>query len=452
VRLVRNAAAALALIALVAGCGSRRTATEIEAAAHIGSTSGPAAARTATQPNATTGAGADATQVAASPVDGDTGTLSAAGEAASAAGCAPGAPIRLGSVGTQSGIVGSSISGGVKALQAWVRWINSRGGINCHAVELTVADDGGDPARHQALVQQLVEEKGVIAFVHNTAPLSGQASISYLEQKRVPVIGEDGGAQWFYQSPMFFPQATAANPLLYTDLQVPASVAVPNGLTRLGSLTCQEAQYCTDADREWSGQSARDVGFEPVNRARASLAQPAFTAECLNAKNANVQTMIVVLDSNSMTRLARDCAAQGFKPTYTFAAGSVADRMKDDPNLDGSLIALQVAPWFATDLPAIAEYQEAMRAAGLTPDASSIIGWTSAKLFETVARNLSANPSSAEVLEGLWALQGETLGGLTYPLTYTRDANAAEVSCGFLIRIESRAFVAPNGTQMLCKP
>jgi hypothetical protein len=127
--------------------------------------------------------------------------------------------------------------------------------------------------------------------------------------------------------------------------------------------------------------------------------------------------------------------------------------MKDDPNLDGSLIVLQVAPWFETSLPAVAEYQDALRSygAGLAPDASTITGWTSAKLFEAAAGNLSANPTSADVLEGLWSLQRETLGGLTHPLTYARDAKAPEVSCGFLIRIESRTFVAPNGTQMICR-
>ena len=372
------------------------------------------------------------------------------------AACPPGDPIVVGSVGTQSGIVGGALVDGVRAVQAWSQWVNGRGGVRsterCHPVRVIVADDGADPARHRAAIQDLVERRGVVAFVHNTAPVSGQSSTAYLEQRRVPVIGEDGGAQWYYQSPMFFPQATAADPLLYSGLQVPAIVAVPAGLTRLGSVTCQEAQYCTNADREWSGSTAREVGFQPVYRSRASLAQPSYTAECLSALNSNVKVLAVVLDGNGVERLARGCAMQGFRPTYTFAAGSVADRMKDNPDLDGALITLQVAPWFATELPAIAEYHAAMKAAGLTPNASSIIGWTSGKLFEAAVRHLPSAPTSAAVLEGLWSIGGDTLGGLTHPLTFHRDATAPPVSCGFLIKIESRRFTAPLGTRIICRP
>ncbi len=405
-----------------------------------------------------TAPGSAPTGPAVDPARGSPGSTPSSSSAApgGSAPCPPGDPIVVGSVGTQSGIVGGALVDGVRALQAWSQWVNGRGGARsaerCHPVRVIVADDGADPARHRAAIQDLVERRSVVAFVHNTAPVSGQSSTAYLEQHRVPVIGEDGGAQWYYQSPMFFPQATAADPLLYSGLQVPAIVAVPAGLTRLGSVTCTEAQYCTNADREWRGPTAREVGFQSVYSSRASLAQPSYTAECLSALNSDVKVLAVVLDGNGVERLARSCAMQGFRPTYTFAAGSVADRMKDNPDLDGALITLQVAPWFATELPAIAEYQSAMKAAGLTPNASSIIGWTSAKLFETAVRHLPAAPTSAAVLEGLWSIGGDTLGGLTHPLTFHRDADAPPVSCGFLIKIESRHFTAPLGTRIICRP
>src|SRR5207245_1410101 len=157
-----------------------------------------------------------------------------------------GQPVVIGIVGTQSGIVGASIADGVKAVQAWVAATNATGGLHGHQVRVVVADDQADPARQRALVQQLVEQNHVIAFVYNDAPLTGQASVDYLTQKRVPVLGSELAGQWFYQSPMFFPEAVSG--LVLTDVSVRgvAQVVVPHGQVKTALLTCQEAQYCTD--------------------------------------------------------------------------------------------------------------------------------------------------------------------------------------------------------------
>jgi branched-chain amino acid transport system substrate-binding protein len=62
-------------------------------------------------------------------------------------------------------------------------------------------------------------------------------------------------------------------------------------------------------------------------------------------------------------------------------------------------------------------------------------------LFERAAAGrLSAKPTSAQILDGLWSLKGETLGGLTYPLTFTKGQNAEVKSCWWLARIGDGAF------------
>jgi branched-chain amino acid transport system substrate-binding protein len=198
-------------MALVAsGCGTRRSHSDVVAAAG--------------------GGGAVEGVVRGSSGDGDEalaidggfggeadrdGAASQAGRAQASGGSAsnrnagkgaPGSTITIGSVGTLSGPVGGSLVGGVRALQAWVEAQNAKGGLRGHPVKLVVADDGGDPARHRALVQQFVERDKVIAFIHNVAPLSGQAAVSYLQEKKIPVIGTEGGSPWVNENPMYFPQ------------------------------------------------------------------------------------------------------------------------------------------------------------------------------------------------------------------------------------------------------
>jgi branched-chain amino acid transport system substrate-binding protein len=332
-----------------------------------------------------------------------------------------------------------------------VATVNAKGGVNGHPVELIVADDGADPARHQALVQQLVEEKRVVAFVYNSAPLSGQASVKYLTEKRVPVIGSELAGQWFYESPMFFPQASTGLALVYNSVAGVAGHVVPQGKTKVAFLNCQEAQYCTDADRIWP-QVAPQVGFQVVYRARASLAQPDFTSECLGAKNAGAQVFIMAMDSNSVGRVASSCARASFRPVLSWASSVTLDRHKGDPNLEGSVIPVPVLPWFLSGKPAIAEFQDVLKryASGVIPSGSSINGWAAAKLFEKAAAAIG-KPTSEAVLQGLWALRGDTLGGLTYPITFNKDQKATEVDCWYTVVIGKGAFTSPDDGQIHCK-
>ena len=80
----------------------------------------------------------------------------------------------IGSVGTLSGPAGATIGQVATGVQVWARFINKRGGVRGHPVRLITQDDGGDPARHRAIVQDLVESRHVIAFVGNPEALTGQ--------------------------------------------------------------------------------------------------------------------------------------------------------------------------------------------------------------------------------------------------------------------------------------
>src|SRR5581483_10389222 len=97
------------------------------------------------------------------------------------------APIVIGSVGWLSGPVGSVTKGSVEAVEVWAKWINDNGGLDGHPIVHIAGDDGGEPARHQAIVQEFVEKRGVIAFVMNPEDTVGPSAIDYPTKKRIPV-------------------------------------------------------------------------------------------------------------------------------------------------------------------------------------------------------------------------------------------------------------------------
>jgi branched-chain amino acid transport system substrate-binding protein len=54
--------------------------------------------------------------------------------------------------------------------------------------------------------------------------------------------------------------------------------------------------------------------------------------------------------------------------------------------------------------------------------------WAAGKLLEKAAERFSARPTAGDVLEGLYALKGETLGGRLPPLTFARGRGHADTN------------------------
>ncbi|MGH9036198.1 MAG: ABC transporter substrate-binding protein, partial [Acidimicrobiia bacterium] len=382
----------------------------------------------------------------------DSGSGAAPGpEPAGVASPAPaGPPIVIASVGQLSGIVGQAIGAGTKAVAAWVAEVNQAGGVNGQPVQYLVADDGADPGRHQALVREMVEQRHVVAFVYQLAPLSGSSSVKYLEQKRVPVVGSEAASPWFDTSPMFFEQSTqgslAAVPMLG------AAAFYGSGKTKVGLVVCAEGvAICEDAKRtlpEWDTK----FGLEVVQVQTASMAQPDYTAECLSLRNAGAELMAFIGDANSLIRLARSCGNAGFRPQFFFAQQQSQNQFLSEPLLEGAAGDALTAPWFLSSSPAVAEFQAALRryAPGTAPDGQTSFGWAAAKLFERAAASVSGPITSDALLDALWSLRGETLGGFTMPLSFQPDRPNPQKVCFNPIRIEKGRFTSADNGAFRC--
>ena len=298
----------------------------------------------------------------------------------------------------------------------------------------------------------MVERDKVVAFVANAEALSGEGTVQYIAQSRVPVIGSEGGGGYFYASPMYFPQMPHGDALLKASLASPAEQLVPEGKKKLATMVCREATPCTRGDKLFR-ELAHTVGFDLVYQAQSSIAQPDFTAECLNAKAAGAQTFFILMDINSLSRVATACARQGYRPVYAYHQNTAVPAQAANAELDGAAIAATAFPWFADDTAGSAEFQAAMAryGEGLEAIGTHAAGWAAAKLFERAAANLNAPPTPASVLDGLWKIRDDDLGGLTYPLTFVKDQPATARVCWFNIRIRGTKFTAPNGSRSTCR-
>ena len=417
-----------------------------------GMASGGTTVRSPTSGNATPNPPAAGTRGNAPPAASSDGTNPGAPAGSPVAGVpSSGQRITLASVGNYSGPAALAAKPILDGAQLWAKATNARGGLNGHPVEFIVFDDNSDPARHRAQIQEAVERYGVIAFLANAEAVAGEPSLDYIDAKRVPVIGGSSAEQYAYRSPMYFVQMSHGAALARTFTPSIARQAIPRGLTKVGTLVCVEQASCNEIEKEVATAAAAN-GLKAVYKGRTSITQPDFTAECLAARNAGAEIILVVLDPNSIRRVAKSCNRQSYKPMFAIIGVAQDDSMKDTPELDGTVVSTGIFPYLQTGTPATDEFHRARQTySAATPLSVGLAaGWTAGKLLERAAARLPEPPTREGLLAALWTIKSDNLGGLSYPLSFTENQPAKQEACWFDIALHQGSWVSPDGYKLHC--
>lgn len=362
-----------------------------------------------------------------------------------------GKPIVIGSVGTYSGPVGVAQVPASRALQIWAAAVNANGGINGRKVQVIVYDDGGDGAKAKSQVRDLVEQRNGVAVVASMSSLTLPSWRGYVEQRRIPVVGGDCSLELWHSSPMLFSQCSSIDAQIFGVVKLGARLGKGK---KWGMLTCTEAELCSYAEDKWFGQGyAKKAGLEPVYRSRISVAQPDFTSECLQARNAGVQLFTVVGDPNTVARVAASCRRQNFNPQFLQGSATVTANTATQPGLSDVLAYMPTFPFAGLSTGPAKEFHTAYAkyGGGAEPGGAASLGWAAAKLFEQAARNAGADVSSAGILKGLHTIRNDRLGGLTVPLGFAPGKPGSDAGCWFVMQAINGKWTAPQGDRLDCR-
>jgi branched-chain amino acid transport system substrate-binding protein len=428
--------------------GAPRTAAGTPAAAspaarsQAGGSAGPA---TASAGSASPGA-APAQGGGAAP-----GAAPAPGAPAPAPAGAEKEPVILGNVGDYSGIIGTLMKGGNVMAQVVARFINERGGLDGHPVQVVTGDAGGDPARALSIVRDMVENKGVIALMGNLWVFSGTGPRQYLEEKKVPVIGGDGTMKVWDESPMYF---SSASP--YPAQVIGAEKGLlDQGHKKQAIIYCVEAEQC-GAWRDIAKANAQKLGVEIVYEAQVSLAQPDFTAECIQAQRNGATGVQSAVDGPSIARLAKSCAQQGYKPQYMGISLAIIDSIANEPTLEGLMAPQGNFPFTSSVLPAAAEYQQIREKYAPSLANSPAVGavWAAGALLREAVAGAplpAGKVTSDHLLRGLYTIRNSTLDGLSgAPLTFIEGGPKQLVNCFYYIRLKGGKWTDPFNSKPSC--
>jgi branched-chain amino acid transport system substrate-binding protein len=449
----------------VTGCGSRLSSQTIADAAHrpiirgsLGSISGGSDGAAGSAVGSSSGSSTTAPAAVSGGVSSSAHASGAtAGSAGSTSGAKPvgattpgaGSTVALGNVGTYSGVIGAVFSGAQQTIEVWQAYVNAHGGLNGHPVHVYIEDDGADPSTSVSDVEQEVSQDHVIAFVGNLVPLTVNASVSYLQQQNIPVIGGDASSNAWWQSPMLFPQASSAVGTDEADFTIKAAAA--KGYTKMALLYCVEDPTCSNNVQQIIS-STQAYGVQTVYSSSFSITQPDFTAQCIDAKQAGATFVYFAGDGDSLIRMSNNCAAQNYTPAYVGDSIAITANLASDPHLNGLIAGQTNFPWIDGYTPAQATYQQAVKQYDprLAGSATTAAEWAAGMLAVAASKDLTASPTSAQFLQGLWSIKNNNLGGLAPPLTFNQNAPATPSNCYFLMTLQNGQFVDQNNGTTQC--
>jgi branched-chain amino acid transport system substrate-binding protein len=362
------------------------------------------------------------------------------------------APFVVGAMGTFTGVASGSTADAKVVFQDWVAATNASGGINGHPVQAIILDDQNNPSTALTNAQQLVQQdhvKVIFDLSDNLesafAKVVDSAKVPVLGQSESPVLGTD---------PNFYSTGTTVEPLIWGELKA-ANLAK---VAKIGALYCAEIASCAETVPLFTslGPSA---GVSLAYSAKVSSTASSYTAQCLGAKNAGAQGVTVGAASDVALRVAENCAAQGYKPTYVSTAGEMTTPWLTQSAVNGAVGNTQDVPWFDNSIPATKAMQAAISKYSpsvLTSPAfgaTAAIGWAAGTVFASVAKTASLGPdsSSTALIAALDTVKNDTFGGITPPLTYTAG-KAAQIPCSFVVGITNGKWTEPIGLKTVCMP
>ncbi len=371
-----------------------------------------------------------------------TGALSQPATAATAS------PVVIGDLCSCTGPEASTISQTTDVVNAWASAVNAKGGLDGHKVQIVVKDDGYNPATSLADAQSLVQQNHIIALFDNSD--EDQAWETYMQKAKVPVLGateSDAG----YKNPDFFPPGGTFN---YSD-GAGAVAAHKAGIKTEAILYCAEVAICQESSQEAKVLLPK-LGMKLVYSTSIGFAAPNYSAQCLAAKQSGAQSMAVGDASAIVTKVAENCATQGFTPTELSADGSVAIAWLGVPAMNGNIDVQGDIPWFVHNSVTKPMYTALDKyAPGVTtgPNFGEVVvqSWAAGVLLQLAAANLSTTPTTADIYKGLYSLKGTTLEGLSAPITFHKGATASN-PCFFEMGIKNAKFVTLNGGKYFCTP
>jgi branched-chain amino acid transport system substrate-binding protein len=354
--------------------------------------------------------------------------------------------------------IGGVFNGYQAGVKAFFDYYNAHGGINGYKVNLTLIDDGGDPAKAALGARTLVASNNVVAIV-GEASLADAATQKYLQAQGVPVIGGWAtSSAWHKPSTNMFVNLEGPN--------TPYCVIWSNNTAKALKVTKMAfiAQNFPAAiqDAKCREEAAKHEGIAVAGPTiLTSLTQADYRPAVQQAMAQGADAIYFSTGTDGQIKGIQGGQQLGFKGIYvpTQPAGLPQALSSLGSALNNRVItdAFSVLPSDPTsESTELAAEQAGMAqyAPQYKSEITAISGWAAGKMFADALK--AAGPDKAKLMSYMQGLSNYTFGGLQGAMSYTSGSLPNKCTLPLIWNASTKAWVrapdAPTPPGFVCQP
>jgi branched-chain amino acid transport system substrate-binding protein len=221
--------------------------------------------------------------------------------------------IRIGNTNPYSGPASAYGQIG-KAIEAYFKMINDKGGINGRKINFITYDDGYAPPKTVEMVRKLVEEDKVL-FVFQTLGTPPNTAIhKYMNGKKVPQLFVATGAS-IWGKPKEFPWTMGWQPDYVTEGAIYAKHILANVKDPKIAVLMQNDDYGRDYFNGFKQGLGKDAN-KIVQVATYEVADPTVDSQVIALKNSGANAFFNITTPKFAAQAIKKAAEIGWKPAH----------------------------------------------------------------------------------------------------------------------------------------
>jgi branched-chain amino acid transport system substrate-binding protein len=202
-----------------------------------------------------------------------------------------------------------------KAIAAYFRMVNERGGINGRKVNFVSYDDGYSPPKTVEMARKLIEQDEVLLLFQSLGTPSNTAIQKYMNGKKVPqLFVATGATKW--NDPQHFPWTMGWQPNYQTEARIYAKHILQTKPNAKIAVLYQNDDYGKDYLKGFEDGLGAQAQKMIVAKASYEVSEPTVDSQILQLKASGADTFFNITTPKFAAQAIRAAYDTGWKPTH----------------------------------------------------------------------------------------------------------------------------------------
>jgi branched-chain amino acid transport system substrate-binding protein len=215
-----------------------------------------------------------------------------------------------------------------KAIEAYWKSVNDRGGINGRQIKFITLDDGYSPPKTVEVVRQLVEQDKVLCTFNTLGTPTNTAIHKYMNQKKVPMLFvATGASKW--GNPKEFPWTMGYQPDYHTEAVIYAKHILANVKDAKIAVLMQNDDYGKDYWDGFKEGLGKEIG-RVAKHVTYEVTDPTVDSQVIQMKDSGANVFFNISIPKFAAQSMRKAADIGWRPVQYLnnVSGQVTTTMK----------------------------------------------------------------------------------------------------------------------------